>query len=104
MYTEKKPSEEVRAEKVYVFLQRGYIMKTLRILFTTVSAVCIAAFVPVATLFGWGYAALCAAGAVCFFALMLLCKQNTENKKPDGNDARGDFLAAPPPEKKDKKD
>lgn len=78
-------------------------MKTLRILFTIVSAVCIAAFVPVATIFGWGYAALCAAGAVCFFALMLLCKQSEENKKPE-HDSQGDFLAETPIDETNKND
>lgn len=78
-------------------------MKTLRILFTVVSAVCIAAFVPVATIFGWGCAALCAAGAVCFFALMLLCKQSEENKKTE-HDSQGDFLAEPPIDETNKND
>lgn len=78
-------------------------MKTLRILFTIVSAVCIAAFVPVATIFGWGYAALCAAGAVCFFALMLLCKQSEENKKTE-HASQGDFLAESPIDKTNKND
>ena len=54
-------------------------MKTLRILFTVLSAACIAAFLPVGSLAGWGYAAICAAGAFCFFALMLLCKQSQNN-------------------------
>ena len=54
-------------------------MKTLRILFTVLSAACIAAFLPVGSLAGWGYAAICAAGAFCFFALMLLCKQSRNN-------------------------
>ncbi len=54
-------------------------MKTLRILFTVLSAVCLAAFLPVGALAGWGYAAICAAGALCFFALMMICKQNQLN-------------------------
>ena len=54
-------------------------MKTLRILFTVLSAACIAACLPVGSLAGWGYAAICAAGAFCFFALMLLCKQSQNN-------------------------
>ena len=54
-------------------------MKTLRILFTVLSAACIAAFLPVGSLASWGYAAICAAGAFCFFALMLLCKQSQNN-------------------------
>lgn len=78
-------------------------MKTLRILFTVISAVCIAAFVPVATIFGWGKAALCAAGAVCFFALMLLCKQSGENLKSEDT-SQGDFLAAVPTDETNKND
>ena len=54
-------------------------MKTLRILFTALSALCLAAFLPVGALAGWGYAAICAAGALCFFALMMICKQNQLN-------------------------
>lgn len=54
-------------------------MKTLRILFTVLSAFCLAAFLPVGALAGWGYAAICAAGALCFFALMMICKQNQLN-------------------------
>lgn len=54
-------------------------MKTLRILFTVLSALCVAAFLPVGSLAGWSYAAICAAGAFCFFALMLLCKQSQTN-------------------------
>ena len=54
-------------------------MKTLRILFTVLSAICLAAFLPVGALAGWGYAAICAAGALCFFALMMICKQNQLN-------------------------
>lgn len=54
-------------------------MKTLRILFTVLSALCLAAFLPVGALAGWGYAAICAAGALCFFALMMICKQNQLN-------------------------
>ena len=54
-------------------------MKTLRILFTVLSAVCLVAFLPVGALAGWGYAAICAAGALCFFALMMICKQNQLN-------------------------
>lgn len=77
-------------------------MKILQILCTAVSTVCIAAFVPVATIYGWGSAALCAAGAVCFFALMLLFKQSANSKKPDETKSHGDFFDAPPPERTDK--
>ena len=68
-------------------------MKTLRILCTAVSAVCIAAFLPVGTIFGWGYAAICAAGAFCFFSLMLLFKQSQPRDSSHKNDSEGSFFA-----------
>ena len=68
-------------------------MKTLRILCTAVSAVCIAAFLPVGTIFGWGYAAICAAGAFCFFALMLLFKQSQSEDSSRKNNSEGSFFS-----------
>lgn len=76
-------------------------MKILQILCTAVSTVCVAAFVPVATIYGWGSAALCAAGAVCFFALMLLFKQSANSKKPDETKPHGDFINETPPDDTD---
>ncbi|MGN1052841.1 MAG: hypothetical protein ACI4SH_05575 [Candidatus Scatosoma sp.] len=73
-------------------------MKILQILCTAVSTVCIAAFVPVATIYGWGSAALCAAGAIFFFALMLLFKQSANSKKTDVTKPHGDFFHATPPD------
>ena len=48
----------------------------LRILFTILSAICIAAFFPVGIFFDWAYAAPCALLALLFFGIMLICKQN----------------------------
>ncbi|MDD6995436.1 MAG: hypothetical protein SPH68_08240 [Candidatus Borkfalkiaceae bacterium] len=76
-------------------------MKILQILCTAVSAVCIAGFVPVATIYGWGYAAICAAGAVCFFALMLLFKQSANSKKTEVTKPHGDFFDETPPDDTD---
>ena len=50
----------------------------LRILFTLLSALCVAAIVPLGALLGWGYAAWGLLGAFLFFGLMLLCKQSQQ--------------------------
>lgn len=68
-------------------------MKTLRILFTAICAVCIAAFVPVGTIFGWGFAAICAAAAFCSFAFMLVCKQAQTNDEKRKNSGENDFFS-----------
>lgn len=60
-------------------------MVTLQILFTVISAVLIAAIVPVGIFLGWGWSGVCGILAVLFFVLTLLCKQsvaqNEESKK-----------------------
>ena len=53
----------------------------LRILFTLLSALCVAAIVPLGALLGWGYAAWGLLGAFLFFGLMLLCKQSQESQE-----------------------
>ena len=53
-------------------------MKYLRIVFTILSAVCVAGAVPFGFLFGWWAAGACALGAMIFFGLMLLCKNSQE--------------------------
>ena len=54
----------------------------LRILFTILSAIFIAALFPVGTFFGWGWAGACGLIALLFFGFMLLCKQSQENNQP----------------------
>jgi len=53
----------------------------LRIVFTILSAVCIAAVFPMGFLFDWPYAIAAALVALLFFGLMLLCKQSQENQE-----------------------
>ena len=61
----------------------------LRILFTILSAICLAALFPVGTFFGWGWAGACGLVAFLFFGVMLLCKQSQqmqESSTTDGDD------------------
>ena len=77
-------------------------MKTLRIVFTVISAIFIALVIPVGALHSWTAAILCAMGAFLFFGLMLLCKQKQEeteaarqNKESDETSCGGsDFDSA----------
>ena len=55
----------------------------LQILFTILSAICIAAFIPVGSLLDWPYAILCGLLAALFFGLMLLCKQAVAKKEEE---------------------
>jgi cytochrome c-type biogenesis protein CcmH/NrfG len=50
-------------------------MKTLRIIFTVLSALCVAAVIPVGVAWGWPIGLGFVLGALLFFGLMLLCKQ-----------------------------
>ena len=52
--------------------------KYLRIIFTILCAVCIAALIPLGMFWGWAGVGYCIFGAVAFFVLMLLCKQTQE--------------------------
>ena len=56
------------------------MLLVLQITFTILSALCIAAFIPIGAWFGWGWAIGCALVAVLFFFLMLLCKQSLQMK------------------------
>lgn len=53
-------------------------MKSLRILFTIIAAVFVAAVIPLGALYSWAWAGLCVIGGLLFFGLMLLCKQKQE--------------------------
>ena len=52
--------------------------KYLRIIFTILCAVCIAALIPLGMFLGWAGVGYCFFGAVAYFVLMLLCKQTQE--------------------------
>ena len=56
-------------------------MKQLRIIFTILSALCVAALFPLGMTLGWEPAGYCLLGAFLFFGLMLLCKQSQEAKE-----------------------
>ena len=53
----------------------------LRIIFTILSAVCVAALIPLGALLGWSWAIYSFLGALLFFGLMLLCKQSQTFKE-----------------------
>ena len=56
-------------------------MKPLRILFTCISALFIAAVLPIGAIFSWAWAGVCAVGAFIFYFLMLFCKQKQEEQE-----------------------
>lgn len=55
--------------------------KILRMIFSIVSAVCVAAVFPVGALVNWSAAIVCALAAFLFFGLTLLCKQKQETEE-----------------------
>jgi hypothetical protein len=65
-------------------------MATLRIIFTILSALCLAAILPAGTFGGMPYFFICAGGAGVFFLLMLLCKRKQEVNEP--KEKTPDFL------------
>lgn len=62
-------------------------MKQLRILFTIIAAIIVAAVLPVGVIFGWTWAGCCVVGAFLFYFLMLFCKQKQEENEPPNQDA-----------------
>ena len=49
-----------------------------RVFFTILAALCVAAILPIGSIFGFGWAGLCIVFALLFTGLMILCKQNQE--------------------------
>ena len=72
-------------------------MAVLRIIFTILSALCLAAILPAGTFGGMPYVLICAGGAGVFFLLMLLCKKWQDKKKPQQPEP--DFLNPSNPSK-----
>lgn len=64
----------------------------LRILFTILSAVCLAVVLPATAMFGWLYLGIFGGGALVFFLAMLLCKQSQENQEKKNDPDEPDFL------------
>ena len=56
-------------------------MKQLRIMFTLISAVFIAAVIPLGAIVSWTWAGACALLAFLFYGLMLICKQKQEEQE-----------------------
>ena len=73
----------------------------LRVLFTLLSALCVAAVVPVGVFFGWVWAVLCALGAFLFYLFMRICKVNQEMQ--ESRPSHADFLNANAPANSDEK-
>ena len=65
----------------------------LRIIFTVLSAVCLAVVIPAATLLGWLWFGIFGGAAAVFFIAMLLCKQAQENAEPLRKEDEADFLS-----------
>ncbi|MBQ8291379.1 MAG: hypothetical protein IJX88_02560 [Clostridia bacterium] len=70
------------------------MLTKLQVLFTVLSALCVAAVMPVGVWLGFAWAIGFILGAVLFFGLMLLCKQSAqantpkENEQTDENDKK----------------
>ena len=65
-------------------------MVVLRIIFTILSALFLAALLPAGTFGGMPYVLICAGGAGVFFLLVLLCKKLEKGKEP--KEPTPDFL------------
>ena len=65
-------------------------MVVLQIIFTILSALCLAALLPAGTFGGMPYVLICAGGAGVFFLLVLLCKKLKKGKEP--KEPTPDFL------------
>lgn len=70
------------------------MMKTLRIIFTILCAICLAAAMPLGTFFDWLWALPCLLLAGIFFMLMWICKSAQEAKEAKQNPTapQGDFF------------
>ncbi|MBE5753676.1 MAG: hypothetical protein E7343_06425 [Clostridiales bacterium] len=71
------------------------MFKTLRILFTLLSALCVAIVLPVGTFLGLTYALICVALAFVFFVLMLYFKGKHEETLTENQTPTVDFLDSP---------
>ena len=76
-------------------------MKTLRIIFTVLCAVCLLAVFPVGAFWDFKYAMPILLLAGFFFLAMLFCKNRQEQKEAREADPEPDFLNPNSEEKKD---
>ena len=73
----------------------------LRILFTILSAICLAVVIPAGAMFGKTWFFVFGGGAAAFFLAMLICKQKQEESEPLEKSDGPDFLS---PDEKDGKE
>lgn len=64
----------------------------LRILFTILSAVCLAVVIPATALFGWLWLGVFGGGAALFYLLMLYFKRLQEAQESKNAEPEPDFL------------
>ena len=65
----------------------------LRILFTILSAICLAVVIPAGVMLDQIYFFICGGGAAVFFLAMLICKQKQEELEPPSKiDNNTDFV------------
>ncbi len=69
------------------------MFQTLRILFTILSAICIAVVIPVGAIGGFVWAVLCAVAAFVFFLIMLYFKRKQEELDPENQNPQPDFFS-----------
>ena len=68
------------------------MFKTLRIVFTIISAAFLVAILPSSTFWDWVGVIICIAGAALFWILMLLCKNAQEKQENKDKPAPADFF------------
>lgn len=76
----------------------------LRILFTVISAVCLALAIPLGAAVHYIWAIGLGLTALLFFGLMLLCKQSQEAREAAAKPPEADFLHPKPETPSEKKD
>lgn len=77
------------------------MIKKLRIIFTILSAICIAGILPIGAIFGFTWAFLAVFGAGLFYLLMMICKKRQELAKGRSLDEPDFFHPQENPSNKD---
>ncbi len=72
------------------------MLKFLRILFTVLSAICLALTLLLGTWLGGGWAVLSLLAALAFFGLMLLCKNAIDKKEEESKPKQPTFFEPNP--------
>ena len=72
------------------------MFQTLRIIFTVLSAICIAVVIPVGVFGGFTASVVCAGLAFAFFLAMLYFKGKQEQAHPENTEPTPDFLSPQP--------